>query len=84
MFWSETGAISVLNLRLALKSNRWDECWGRLNHSNLLETRLATCPENARVASLVVSVWNGLNPVNLFVITQPARFLVTLRSHTLG
>jgi hypothetical protein len=30
----------VLNLRLALKSNRWDECWDRLNHSDSLETSL--------------------------------------------
>jgi hypothetical protein len=40
MFWTETGATSVLNLRLALKSNRWDECWDRLNHSDSLETSL--------------------------------------------
>ena len=41
MFWTETGATSVLNLRLALKSNRWDECWDRLNHSDSLEISLA-------------------------------------------
>ncbi len=41
MFWTETGATSVLNLRLALKSNRWDECWNRLNHSNSLEIKFA-------------------------------------------
>jgi hypothetical protein len=41
MFWTETGATSVLNLRLALKSNRWDECWDRLNHSDSLEINLA-------------------------------------------
>jgi len=41
MFWTETGATSVLNLRLALKSNRWDECWNRINHSGYLETNLA-------------------------------------------
>ena len=41
MFWSEAGATSVLNLRLALKSNRWDECWNRLNNSNHLHIKLA-------------------------------------------
>jgi hypothetical protein len=37
MFWTEAGATSVLNLRLALKSNRWDECWDRLNNANYLK-----------------------------------------------
>ena len=41
MFWTEAGAASVLNLRLALKSNRWDECWNRLNNSNYLKIRVA-------------------------------------------
>lgn len=41
MFWTETGAASVLNLRTALKSNRWDECWDRLHNSNRLKIRLA-------------------------------------------
>ncbi len=41
MFWTESGATNVLNLRLALKSNRWDECWNRLNHSDSLEINLA-------------------------------------------
>jgi hypothetical protein len=41
MFWTEAGATSVLNLRLALKSNRWDECWNRLNNSDHLKIRLA-------------------------------------------
>jgi len=41
MFWTETGATSILNLRLALKSNRWDECWDRLNNSNYLKIKLA-------------------------------------------
>jgi hypothetical protein len=41
MFWTEAGATSVLNLRLALKSNRWDECWNRLNPSDYLKTKLA-------------------------------------------
>jgi hypothetical protein len=41
MFWTEAGATSVLNLRLALKSNRWDECWNRLNNSNHLQIKLA-------------------------------------------
>jgi hypothetical protein len=40
MFWTETGATSILNLRLALKSNRWDECWNRLHHSDYLKIRL--------------------------------------------
>jgi hypothetical protein len=34
MFWTEAGANSILNLRLALKSNRWDECWSRINQSD--------------------------------------------------
>ncbi len=41
MFWTVAGATSVLNLRLALKSNRWDECWDRLNHSNYLKVKRA-------------------------------------------
>jgi len=41
MFWTEAGATSVLNLRLALKSNRWDECWNRLNHSDYLKIKIA-------------------------------------------
>ena len=41
MFWTETGATSVLALRIALKSNRWDECWDRLNHSNYLKAKIA-------------------------------------------
>jgi hypothetical protein len=41
MFWTQTGATSVLNLRLALKSNRWNECWNRLNHSDSLQIKLA-------------------------------------------
>jgi len=41
MFWTEAGATSVLNLRLALKSNRWDECWNRLNNSAHLQIKLA-------------------------------------------
>ncbi len=41
MFWTQSGATNVLNLRLALKSNRWDECWNRLNHSDSLEINLA-------------------------------------------
>jgi len=41
MFWTEAGATSVLTLRLALKSNRWDECWNRLNHSDYLKIKLA-------------------------------------------
>jgi Uncharacterised protein family (UPF0236) len=41
MFWTQTGAASILNLRLALKSNRWDQCWNRINHSGNLEIQLA-------------------------------------------
>lgn len=41
MFWTETGATSVLDLRLALKSNRWDECWNRLNDSEHLKIKVA-------------------------------------------
>jgi hypothetical protein len=37
MFWTEAGATSVLHLRLALKSNRWDECWNRLHNSHYLK-----------------------------------------------
>lgn len=41
MFWTETGATSVLTLRVALKSHRWDECWDRLHNSNYLKIRVA-------------------------------------------
>ena len=41
MFWSQAGATSVLHLRLALKGNRWDECWNRLHHSDYLKIKLA-------------------------------------------
>ena len=41
MFWTETGATSVLALRIALKSNRWDECWDRLHDSNYLKIKIA-------------------------------------------
>jgi hypothetical protein len=41
MFWTQAGATSVLNLRLALKSNRWDECWDRLHNSQSLEIKIA-------------------------------------------
>jgi len=41
MFWTEAGATSVLNLRLALKSNRWDECWNHLNNSDYLKIKVA-------------------------------------------
>ena len=39
MFWTEKGASSVLSLRVALKSHRWDECWDRLHDSNYLKIR---------------------------------------------
>ena len=41
MFWTERGAQSVLTLRVALKSHRWDECWDRLHDSHRLQIRLA-------------------------------------------
>ena len=41
MFWTETGATSILSLRLALKSNRWAECWDRLNNSQTLKIKIA-------------------------------------------
>jgi hypothetical protein len=41
MFWTEVGATSVLNLRLALKSNRWDECWDRLHNADHLKIKAA-------------------------------------------
>jgi hypothetical protein len=39
MFWTETGAKSVLDLRCALLGNRWDECWNRLHDSDRLKIR---------------------------------------------
>lgn len=41
MFWTETGATSVLDLRVALKSNRWDECWNRHHNSEYLKIKVA-------------------------------------------
>jgi hypothetical protein len=41
MFWTEPGAKSVLNLRCALKGNRWQECWDRLHDSQRLKIRSA-------------------------------------------
>lgn len=41
MFWTESGATSVLALRCALKGNRWDECWDRLHNSNYLKIKIA-------------------------------------------
>lgn len=41
MFWTEPGARSVLTLRVALKSHRWDECWDRLHNSHHLKIRMA-------------------------------------------
>ena len=41
MFWTESGAFCVLALRCALKSNRWDECWDRLNNSLYLTIKVA-------------------------------------------
>jgi hypothetical protein len=41
MFWKESGATSVLALRCALKSHRWDEVWDRLHDSNYLKIKIA-------------------------------------------
>jgi hypothetical protein len=41
MFWTESGATSVINLRCALKGNRWNECWDRINDSQRLKIRPA-------------------------------------------
>lgn len=41
MFWTETGASNILTLRCALKGNRWDECWNRLNDSDYLKIKVA-------------------------------------------
>lgn len=41
MFWTEPGARSVLTLRVALKSHRWDECWDHLHDSHRLKIRMA-------------------------------------------
>ena len=41
MFWTESGASSILTLRCTLKGNRWDECWNRLNNSDYLKIKLA-------------------------------------------
>ena len=41
MFWTESGATSILDLRCALQSNRWDECWNRLHDSDRLKIRAA-------------------------------------------
>ena len=41
MFWTESGATQVLTLRCALKGNRWDECWDRLNQSDYLKIKVA-------------------------------------------
>ena len=41
MFWTESGATSILDLRCALQSNRWDECWNRLHDSDRLKIQAA-------------------------------------------
>ena len=41
MFWTEPGARSVLTLRVALKSHRWDECWDRLHDSHRFKIKAA-------------------------------------------
>ncbi len=41
MFWTGSGGKSVLDLRCALKSNRWNQCWDRLHESQRLQVRIA-------------------------------------------
>jgi hypothetical protein len=41
MFWTQAGATSILNLPLALKSNRWDECGKRIHHPDSRQIKLA-------------------------------------------
>ena len=41
MFWTESGATSVIILRCALKGHRWNECWDRLHDSQRLKIRPA-------------------------------------------
>jgi len=41
MFWTEAGATNIVNLRCALKGNRWNECWDRLNDSQSLKIKIA-------------------------------------------
>lgn len=41
MFWSQSGAQSVLTLRCTLMSNRWDLCWDRLHQSGYLRGQTA-------------------------------------------
>lgn len=41
MFWSESGAQSVLTMRCALLSHRWDLCWDRLHQSGYLSGHAA-------------------------------------------
>jgi len=41
MFWTQSGATNILNLRCALKGNRWNECWERLHDSTRLKLRPA-------------------------------------------
>jgi hypothetical protein len=53
MFWTESGARSVLDLRCALKSNRWDECWDRLHDSK----RLSISPSSSVLKAKVRIYW---------------------------
>jgi len=41
MFWTQSGARNILELRCALKGNRWQECWDRLHDSKRLSLRIA-------------------------------------------
>ena len=41
MFWTETGAQNILNLRGALFSHRWEECWKQISNPNDLEIKAA-------------------------------------------
>jgi len=41
MFWTESGAQNVLNLRCALLSHRWEECWNQINGLNTFQAKVA-------------------------------------------
>jgi hypothetical protein len=41
MFWTKAAATSVLNWRLTLKANRWEEGWNPLHHSHDRKIKLA-------------------------------------------
>jgi hypothetical protein len=39
MFWTESGAQNILNLRCALLSHRWEECWNQISGPNHFELK---------------------------------------------